>query len=315
MAGKVRVKSSLTLSTNPYGNLARLFLLQDTKKFTAKSHEIALTMLPEKPIRYANLQTPSRFPFAMKVQRTLLSLVFAASCAALTSAQAGMFNLNPDASDARVLNRNDGSANTIIDAGFYAARVGEQNAPGGTSYVFAFQLPTFTGGDTAFTAASLQLKIFGVDNANNTLGNVDFYGLGVRTNPAPLTTDYFQGTLDAGNTLIQQSFLTPANASVGSFVTPSTQGSIALVNYLNSVDLNGINAGKYVVFRLSYAVSPIPDGNNAYTVLTQDAGGADEKPVLSLTSGVVAGVPEPTTYCLLAIGGLGLMVFRRRARA
>ncbi len=253
----------------------------------------------------------------MKVYRSLLSLVFAASFAVLPTARAGMFNLNPDASDARVLNPNNGNANTIIDQGNYAARIGEQNDPGGTCYVFAFQLPTFAAGETAFTAATLRLQLFNFVNGNGTIGNVDFYGLGVRTSPAPLTTDYYQGTLDTNNTLIQQSFLTPSSqvrtdANNGPFVTTSTQGAASLVSYLNTVDPNGSNAGQWVVFRLSYTVSPIPNGNDAYTVLTEDAGGTNEKPLLSLTSGVGATVPEPGTYALVALGFGGLILARRR---
>ena len=227
-----------------------------------------------------------------------------------------MFSLNPDASDARVLNPNNGNAVTIIDQGNYAARIGEQNDPGGTCYVFAFQLPTFTGGDSAFTAATLRLQLFDLVNGNGNLGNVDFYGLGVRTSPAPLTTDYYQGTLDAGNTLIQQAFMTPTStvrtsADNGPFITTSTQGATSLVNYLNAVDPNGTNAGKWVVFRLSYTVSPIPNGNDAYTVLTQDAGGTNEKPLLSLTSAAGA-VPEPSTYAMIVLGLSSLVLARRR---
>lgn len=255
----------------------------------------------------------------MKNQRSFLALAFATTLAVLPSAQAGMFNLNPDASDARVLNPNNGNPVTIIDQGNYAARIGEQNAPGGTAYVFAFQLPTFTGGDTAFTAATLRLQLFDFVNGNAAIGNVDFYGLGVRASAAPLITDYYQGPLDTSNTLIQQGFLTPTSpvrtdATTGPFNTTSTPGATALLGYLNTVDPAGTNAGKFVLFRLSYNLATIPAGNDAYTVLTQDAGGANEKPLLALTTGVATGVPEPSTVMLLGLMGTVVVALRRRRK-
>lgn len=49
-------------------------------------------------------------------------------------------------------------------------------------------------------------------------------------------------------------------------------------------------------------------GNTYYTLLTADAGGAEENPRIFYTS---APVPEPTTLSLLALGGVALLKRRR----
>lgn len=85
------------------------------------------------------------------------------------------------------------------------------------------------------------------------------------------------------------------------------RGNATLTAYLNAVDAGGINAGEYLFLRISYDVNPIPGGNNFYSVLTDNAGGTNEKPLLTLTA---EAIPEPSVYALLATCGIALL-FRR----
>jgi PEP-CTERM motif len=214
-------------------------------------------------------------------------------------AWAGTGSLNPINTDARV-ETSSGSA-MVDDAGDYACVVGEYFSPGGSCYVLPFQLPTLPVGQ-GFTASDLRMQLFGL---NGTPAPADLYGLGLssmnniaQTSDLPVAADYYQGLSDPNNTLIQSSYLTSASPvrtdpNTGPFIDTSLAGDAALANFLNAAYANGANAGKYVFFRVSYELDPIPAGFNSYNLLTADAGGANEKPLLSYTYGIIsAGGPS-----------------------
>ncbi len=216
---------------------------------------------------------------------------------------------NPNELDTGIAN--DGSGNlSLIDTTNYQARIGELFAPGGEDYVMPFQLPTLTAGEV-ITAASLQTQLFSLIG---TPANADLYGIGavgtptVSATPNVSTSYYYQGPLDTSNTLLQAAFLTPASTvrtdpNTGPFTDTNLAGDAALATFLNNAEAGGANAGDYVFLRVSYDASTIPAGNNAYALLTEDAGGANEKPLLTITEGIAAIVPEPSTWMLL-IGSL-----------
>ncbi|MGB8355494.1 MAG: hypothetical protein WCD79_16470 [Chthoniobacteraceae bacterium] len=200
---------------------------------------------------------------------------------------AGSGSLNPDASDSCL--KSDG---TLIDPASYQSRVGEYFAPGGAAYVIPFLLPTLPAGE-GFTTANLRMQLLSITNEGN-LAKADLYGIGVRAAATVLPADYYQGQSDKALTvtLIQAGFLTPQSAprtdgDTGPFVTTNAEGDKALAQYLNKAYDHGKNAGKYVFLRVSYTADPIPDGNNAYALLTEDATGDNEKPVLKYTTGAV----------------------------
>jgi hypothetical protein len=229
---------------------------------------------------------------------------------------------NPNEADASVLN--DGSGNlSVTGVNDYQSRIGEYYAPGGSDYVMPFVLPTLAAGQV-ITQASLQTQLFML---NGTPANADLYALG--TLAAPVVTAaaavqpgyYYQGPADVANTLIQAGYLTAASPvrtdpNNGPFITTSVPADAALVAFLNAAEgVNGANAGDYVYLRVSYDALTIPGGNNAYSLLTDDAGGANEKPILSLTTGAAPlAAPEPSTYVLMA-GGLAVLLFQLRRRA
>ena len=209
------------------------------------------------------------------------------------------------------------------DVGNYENRIGELYDPGAEAYVIPFKLPTLAAGDV-FTAANLQTQLYAIAG---TPANADLAGLG--TLVAPLVsasatvglTDYYQGaTPDPTATLIQSAYLTSSTplrtSGTTGFVTNSTAGELALTAYLNAAYDGGAHAGDYVFLRVSYDVNqPTPNGNNAYELLTADAGGSLERPQINFTYGLAptppAGVPEPSSYMMLGMG-VGVLLFMLR---
>ena len=206
---------------------------------------------------------------------------------------------------------------TTVDTppvGNYAGRIGEYFG-GAIIYEIAFQLPTFIPDGEAFAAlgTELRLQLFGKGDTG-ILGNVDLYGLGIRNSSAILASDFYTGPSDPSATLIQNDLLTPSTPTRidanTDFVITSAAANQALAAYLNTQWAGGANAGQYVFLRLSYDVStPLPEGNNFYEVLTNEAGGATEKPLLTYAT---TPVPEPGTVAMIAVAGLGYLVLRRR---
>ena len=221
-----------------------------------------------------------------------------------------------------------GSGLYTFDSGDYQARIGELFAPGGSALVLAFQLPTLAAGQV-FTSSTLQTQLYGI-TTDGSLGNADLYGLGtlasplVTTTPTITSSDYYQGSaIDTSATLIQSSFLTPTStvrtdATTGPFTDTSALGSVALTAYLNAAYAGGANAGDYVYLRVSYDINqPTPNGNDAYQLLTGNAGGPQEKPQILFTSGTpsISDVPEPSSSLLVCAGLAGLaFMFHRRTR-
>ncbi|MBA3960408.1 MAG: PEP-CTERM sorting domain-containing protein [Chthoniobacterales bacterium] len=254
-----------------------------------------------------------------KINIASLSLVVLFAVGLTTSAAVISENSNP-ADSAISTNAHGTDPTTVYDTGNYANRVGEYFAPGVSISVLPFQLPTLAAGEV-FTNAVLQLQLLGLDNGDSGLANVDLYGLSARASSTVLASDFYAGAtpdLSANATLLQANFLTPASPvrtdpNTGPFVTTSTQGDISLAAFLNAqYAISG--PGSYVFLRLSYDQNPALAGNDSYTVLTDDAGGANEKPLLTLTT--AAPIPEPSSFAFLLTGlGAGAMGLYRKRRA
>jgi hypothetical protein len=235
--------------------------------------------------------------------------------------EAQIITENPNELDTGIAN--DGSGNlSLVDTTDYEVRIGEYYAPGGEAYVMPFQLPTLAAGEV-ITAAQLQTQLYSIFG---TPSDADLYGIGAVGSPTVSTTAnvstsyYYQGPLDTSNTLLQADFLTPdstvrTDPTAGPFVTTNLVGDAALVTFLNDAEDGGANAGDYVFLRLSYDATTIPTGNNAYEVLTEDAGGTYEKPLLTIAEAPsLTSTPEPTSWALLTAGLLSLGVLGRRLR-
>jgi len=220
------------------------------------------------------------------IMKSLLSLAICFFTLQVTVHAGDPVHLNADPGDSGI--KSDG---TLLDTDSYQARIGEYFYPSAGAYIMPVFLPSLPKGEV-FTSANLRMQLIRIANENNgTLANCDLYGLGVRATAKIESTDYYEGAKpDPKATLIQAGFLTPTSplrtdGDSGPFVTTSPEGEKALLAYLNKIYEGGKNGGKYVIFRVSYAVSPVPEGNNAYYLLTEKATGDNEKPQLTYTSG------------------------------
>lgn len=250
----------------------------------------------------------------MKIKSLLLTLVVivagiqfaAAQTTVITATASGTYGIqNPN-------NAGVYSYNTS-----YASGIGEYYAPGSQVDIITFQLPTISGGAYTFTGANLYNELYGYTGAVPS-ANGDLYVLGLSVAPVyDGATQFYTGPSDpnVSHILIQAGYLTPTsgNGTPGSGnqdpIYSSTAGSIALANYLNTVDANNAAAGQYVTLRINYTITPT--NYEGYNLLTSGAGGATEKPTLTLD---YSPIPEPSTYALMSLGGFGLLFMRRRLR-
>lgn len=182
-----------------------------------------------------------------------------------------------------------GSDGTIKDQDGYQARIGELYAPGGECYLIPILVPNTPAGQR-IASVHLRFQLLGIASENGGPANADLYVIGLRDSNKPVASDYYQGAKpDPKATLLQAGFLTSSakprtDADGGPYVESSAAADAALAKYLEDAGTKpGGVAGKYVILRISYAVDTIPDGNNAYMLLTSGASGDNEKPQVAIT--------------------------------
>lgn len=197
--------------------------------------------------------------------------------------------------------------------GNFDANVGEWFGPGLTTIVLPFELPNFGAVANPFTAADLGVMVHRI--GDNTVTDIDLYGVRVDANPAISTSDWYSGAgFDGSATLIQESFLTPASPS-GFVGAPNNNTNAAgdgnLLSFLNSSYAAGANAGDFVFLRLSYGSDTFASGWDAYKITVREAGLEGEWPVITYDSSVPS-VPEPSSLVLIGLGAVMICSSLRR---
>ncbi len=141
--------------------------------------------------------------------------------------------------------------------------------------VFVFQLPDLGLDPAPFENASLKLNLSAYTSVPP--ANIDLYGLGKRSTPTVLSSDYYgeTGALDPSDAVLLQDTLLTSAAPLGPIFT-STAGSGQLRNYLNNAYDSGNGIGDYVFLRLS--TDAPPGGVKRYSFTSADSTSADLRP-------------------------------------
>jgi len=170
----------------------------------------------------------------------------------------------------------------------------------GLAPVFFFALPTLSSSD-ALLDAQLQLAYLGLTRATVFAApdfNADLYGLGMRSTPTILTTDYFDGNSSfSHDALLAQGFITPTTAAG----TLQLSGA-GFDNYIRSLyNADGTPLAAFAVFRLNADIHlPVGSGQyRGYEIATADNSDGTLRPQLQLE---VSAVPEPTGITHAASG-------------
>jgi hypothetical protein len=202
---------------------------------------------------------------------------------------------------------------------------GQSGVNGGIDYsmVFVFQLPALAANEFIVDA---DFSFFIVGSASSY--HTDLYGLAHRSLPDVLPSDWYTGTGDPNNTLIQAGLVPPSLTFSGRTST-SPLGDIALASFLNGQYASGAVGGHYIFLRLSTnATNPININTNFYYAADQPhflAGvlGQDTLPrwrnefgpKLDLTVEQIqeeTSVPEPASVSAVIAGMAFLLVIRRQ---
>lgn len=170
----------------------------------------------------------------------------------------------------------------------------------GLAPVFFFALPTLSSSDS-FLDAQLQFAYLGLTRATVFAApnfNADLYGLGTRSTPTILATDYYDGNASGStDTLLAQGFITPT----------TTAGTLQLSgasfdNYIRSLyNTDGTPVAAFAVFRLNANIHlPVGSGQyRGYEIATADNPDSTLVPQLQME---VNAVPEPTGLTHAASG-------------
>ncbi|MBS1827872.1 MAG: hypothetical protein JST93_21365 [Acidobacteria bacterium] len=240
--------------------------------------------------------------------------ILASLCLALSEGvSAGVMTIYGDRADTQVFSAG-------IFNGDPGQNVGQSGFNGGFDYsmVFVFQLPVLGPGQS-ITAADFNVYVISAGSNFNT----DLYGLSYRIQPTVLASDWYTGTGDANNTLLQAGFIPPSFSFSGRTETSDT-GDAALLNFINAQYAAGAVGGEYIFLRLSTNASRFSNLNvNFYyasdvayflaAASTPDLGFWQDRhaPRLRLTVADTA-TPEPSTAAFAVVGLTAAALLARR---
>jgi hypothetical protein len=176
----------------------------------------------------------------------------------------------------------------------------------GHASIFFFALPALPS-PGALAEADLTLNYLGIaEGSPGVFGipefNADLFGIGARSTPTILSTDYHDGNASAStDTLIAQGFITPSTAPGTLHATGNS-----LLPFLQSLyDSDGTPTAAFVVFRVNADIHLPPNSGRlrGYNIASADNtdNGGNIVPQLTLTT---AAVPEPSTLALAFGAGL-----------
>ena len=180
--------------------------------------------------------------------------------------------------------------------------VGGNNVRGLAS-IFFFALPDISSPAT-LVGATLRIQFLDITRASIVTipeFNVDLFGLGARSSPTILCSDYFDGDSSlSSDTLIAKSFITPSTSPGSLSVSGGT-----LLSFLTSLyNPDGTPIAAYVVFRANPDVH-LPEHSGQYRGYElASADNADSTFVPRLDLNIVT--PEPASIVSLSLGILAL---------
>jgi hypothetical protein len=178
--------------------------------------------------------------------------------------------------------------------------------------IFFFALSTLSPG-SSIVGTRLHIHYLGPETGGSPIPefNIDAFGLGARSSPTMLSSDYYAGPAgSSSNTLIQAAVITPTTA-------PGDLGiaNANLLGFLTSLyHPDGTPVSAFAVFRFN-PDKPLPAPSppiRGYLLATADNADPRLLPELDLT---VNGVPEPSSLTLLggfAVVAAGYYRWRRR---
>ncbi|YCM45966.1 PEP-CTERM sorting domain-containing protein [Verrucomicrobiaceae bacterium 227] len=221
----------------------------------------------------------------MKIDKKLLATLASGVATCIAPA----VTITADAGDSEVSSTGGVGQGT---RGFFYA--GTYYAGNGLAPVFPFLLPTLGAGES-FDSATLTLGLERLFNGNNLTSNGDIIGLDrVDASPLPLGEDW-----GSAGTMLHDNFYTPTNA-------PAVQTSQDFASWLNTQYADGANAGNYVFIKVDAESQTA--GRAAY-VLASSENTTLQTPELNYTT---TSVPEPSSTLLFGLGGLALILRRRK---
>jgi hypothetical protein len=198
---------------------------------------------------------------------------------------------------------------------------GQSGVNGGFNYsmVFVFQLPTLAPGQT-ITGADFGFFIDSMSSAFFT----DLYGLSYRLQSTVLASDWYSGTGDPNNSLLQAGIVAPSFIS-NERINTNASGDTALLNYILAQYAAGAVGGDFIFLRLSHSTnSSLNTNTNFYSsadrafFLAAQVGDLPRwqqqySPRLDLTLEEAA-VPEPSLGMGVLVGLSAMVFFGRKVK-
>lgn len=163
--------------------------------------------------------------------------------------------------------------------GYQTHRLGTSKT---TCAVIPFQLPTLTAGET-ITSAEISTQLIALSGGLST--EIDMYAIAYRSSNTILDSDYYAGTNDSSNQLVEKGFFT-SSSSVGKHISSET-AKATLLDFVNQQYSNGAVGGDFIFIRLNQATDDTSN-YNYWDIASQDNSTIENRPLLTLESQIVS---------------------------